>query len=182
MTDIKQQTLWGPILYPTFPVLIIGLTCFLAVLFFTTIILVIGAMSIERQEVRYDKACNAVSACQITFTATEDMTDPKIYYRLENYYGSHKKYVESRNYQQLRGDTTSTSNCSPVSKNEDIRTPLTQFNSTTVLDPDEGAIPWGLPAKYYFQDEFTLSVSGGSAFSIDSSDIALKVDKNSRFS
>lgn len=45
----------------------------------------------------------------VTFTASETLEDPKIYYRLENFYGNHKTYVEAKNYEQLRGDTTGTS-------------------------------------------------------------------------
>ena len=109
------------------------------------------------------------------------MGDAKLYYHLENFYGSHKNYVESRNFIQLRGESKSTSNCSPITKNKDIPTNLRDFSNSTDLIGDNGAIPCGLPAKYFFQDSFTLADSSGSQITIDSKDIALGVDKDSRF-
>jgi predicted RNA-binding protein with TRAM domain len=90
-------------------------------------------------------------------------------------------YVESRNFEQLRGDSTETSDWSPITENHDISDGATLTSVTgAILNSDDRAIPWGLPSKYLFKDTFSLSDSS-SSISIDTSDIALSVDKDSRF-
>ncbi len=72
--------------------------------------------------------------------------------------------------------------CSPVTKNRDVRTPLTAVDGSTVLSPDDDANPCGLRAKYYFTDTFALTeTSGGTAIAINQDKIAHSVDRNSRF-
>jgi len=181
-SNIKQQKLSGFTLYPTFSVLILSLISFASLLFFATVLLLVCSVGIDRQEIRYDDAWSAVSSCTVKYTPSEDMSELKIYYRLENFYGSHKQYVESRNYEQLRGETTSTSSCTPITDNKDISTTLSSFQSNSLLGADDNAIPCGLPAKYYFQDTFSITNSSGDSVNIISTDIALDVDKDSRFS
>lgn len=58
---------------------------------------------------------------------------------------------------------------------------VTHYSTNVALNPTDSAIPCGLPAKYLFRDEFRLLDSTSTQIVIDSSDIALSVDKNSRF-
>jgi len=103
-----------------------------------------------------------------------------MYYELENFYGSHRNYVKSRSYYQLRGITgKSISDCSPIKENEDISTTLKNLNNV-LLDKDADANPCGLIAKYLFTDTYTLAKSG-TPVSIDDSKISHSVDRNSRF-
>lgn len=112
------------------------------------------------------------------------MSGAVAYLRLENFYGNHKSFVESRSAAQLRGDASATSGCSPVTENEDVRNPLTGFGafSATTLAADDTAVPCGLGPKYWAQD--TVALAKGAAATpveIDESGIALRVDRSSRF-
>jgi hypothetical protein len=111
------------------------------------------------------------------------MSGAVAYLRLENFYGSHKAFVESRSAAQLRGDASATSGCSPVTENKDVRTPLTSFASPPQsLSAEDRAVPCGLAPKYWAQDSVTLKKDGaGAQIGINRSGIALRVDRSSRF-
>lgn len=153
--------------------------------------LLAAAYSVDTDhEFRYDSstsgACSGVTTggtCVVQVTPSANIDDPKVYYQLTNYYGSHKNYVESRSYPQLRGDEgDSVSDWSPITENEDVGSSLSDFGNTVTLDDDEDAIPCGLAAKYVFQDTFSiLDTSDSSTVAIDTSSVALSVDKDSRF-
>ncbi|CAI2370215.1 unnamed protein product [Moneuplotes crassus] len=190
--SLKQQKLWGVTLFPTFNVLVITLAIIDLIFFILFILLLISSLSVSNHEVRYDDTCQGYHNCEVNFTLSEDFESPNIYYnvsisglidnyRFENFYGNHKKYIESRNYKQLRGDTTATSDCSPVTKNKDLGRTVTSLDEgDVVLNDDEPAIPCGLPAKYYFRDELRLT-DGNEGIYIYDNDIALGVDRDSRF-
>ena len=98
------------ILFPTFNKGFAFILTLDFIFLLSAILLLASSASIVRKEVRYDSQCGiSTGSCSITFTLSEEITDPKVYYRLENFYGNHKNYVESRNFNQLRGDTASTS-------------------------------------------------------------------------
>jgi hypothetical protein len=50
--------------------------------------------------------------------------NPKIYYKLENFYANHRNFVKSRNYKQLRGNDLTAAElgttCDPVLKMSDL--------------------------------------------------------------
>jgi hypothetical protein len=54
---------------------------------------------------RYDDHCGSTipSICKLSFVLEQDLVNPKIYYKLENFYANHRNFVKSRSYKQLRG-------------------------------------------------------------------------------
>ena len=104
--------------------------------------------------------------CTISLTVPKKMKQPVyVYYELTNYYQNHRRYVKSRNDQQLRGVkvTTSLDSCKPLA---------TTASGATI-------IPCGLIAWSLFNDTFAFSSSG--SIPVDNSGIAWKSDVNSKF-
>jgi hypothetical protein len=60
--------------------------------------------SLNDMTIRYDDQCGLKPICNVTFTPSVDLVNPKIYYRLENFYANHRNFVKSRSYKQLRGE------------------------------------------------------------------------------
>lgn len=79
------------------------------------------------------------------------MENPRVYYRLDNFFANHRKFVKSRNYKQLRGNdltSDSLSSCDPAVLMSSMKTKTT-IGGETLVDSDV-ANPCGLIAKYYF--------------------------------
>lgn len=180
---IKSQTLWGIMLVPSFWCLLIVYVVLAFLLLLVGIIMLAMANNINTYEVRYDVTCTLGQAdCNVTFTPDVTLKSPKIYYKLDNFYGNHRNFIKSRSFMQLRDSTSSaTSDCSPVSENEDVSTPLNNLNNIA-LDPSDDANPCGLAAKYWFDDDYMLyNTVTTSQITIKETGIAHSVDKNSRF-
>jgi hypothetical protein len=72
--------------------------------------------------------------------------NPKIYYRLENFYANHRNFVKSRSYQQLRGGLPDPedipaieASCTPIVRNKDLQIlNLTSINGK-ILEPGDAA-------------------------------------------
>ena len=137
--------------------------------------------SIKRIEVRYDTICGSLSTWSVTFKLTEDIEDPLFYYRIDNFYSNHKNYVKSKSVSQLRGSSISSlSTCSPIEHNIDVGNPTSIVTGATLQSSDV-AYPCGLIAKYKFTDTFKLYDSSGTQINLDDSNIALSIDKSTRF-
>lgn len=146
------------------------------------IALLATAYSVDAHRIRYDAAWAGSGSCTVSFTPSADIENARVYYQLENFYGSHKNYIASRSFEQLRGEKLDDkSECSPIEENDDIESPLDSYNGSGELEGDATAYPWGLAAKYVFKDEFTLVEGLSTSVSIDQSDVAIYVDKHSRF-
>ena len=147
------------------------------------------AYSVQQHEVRYDTRWTANQDCNVTITPDEDMEDVKVYYRLDGFYGSHKDYAGSRSYTQLRGESISDTDAwSPVRYNRHIDSDLRSYLNNTLLTSSNIAYPWGLAAKNVYNDTLNSityeeeNTSNILDIPIDKTDIALSVDKDSRFS
>jgi len=173
-TAFKQQRLkaWQPILTPK-PVilsfLIIGIV-FIPI----GIGIVISSNEVIEVDVRYDNTCAVGSFCNITLDVPADMKAPVyLYYRLENYYQNHRRYVKSRNDNQLRGadiptDYSDLSDCDPyISLGDSTDASLFYF-------------PCGLIAKSVFNDTFSLW-SDGSPIPLRKTGIAWESDRDKKF-
>ncbi|CAA0815479.1 ALA-interacting subunit 3 [Striga hermonthica] len=108
-----------------------------------------------------DKTCNR------TITVPKHMGQPiYVYYQLDNFYQNHRRYVRSRNDQQLRspGSERETSSCSP--------------EDTT---PDGNPIvPCGLIAWSLFNDTYGIT-RNNQELAINKRDISWKSDRDRKF-
>jgi len=174
-TAFKQQQLpaWQPILTPV-PVI----TSFLLVgIIFIPIgvALLLASNSVAESIQRYDDNTNCPinSTCTITLNVTETMKNPVfMYYRLENYYQNHRRYVKSRSDAQLRGDLvnsySSLTDCDPRISEDDSR------------DPSKLYLPCGLIAWSMFNDTFALT-HGNTTIPLRKKGIAWSSDVKEKF-
>jgi len=149
-TDFKQQKLpaWQPILTPI-PVIIIFLVIgviFLPVGYF------LYYTSESVIEVISDSYEGCGPICNITLYNVNFPAGPiYVYYRLENFYQNHRRYVKSRNDNQLQGQIVSSladlSDCAP-------------FDSVGESSaPSDFYLPCGLIAHSLFNDTYVLTVN-----------------------
>lgn len=58
------------------------------------------AMKVKQLDVRYDDICHSLrgtgKVCTVRFLVTEDMENPHVYYRLDNFYLNYRSFVKSR--------------------------------------------------------------------------------------
>lgn len=122
------------------------------------------------------------------------MTAPVyFYYGLTNFYQNHRKYLKSRDADQLAGTIKGAgdlSGCDPIIYNSDVGPNLTSYaNKSLILNPDDVANPCGLVAKSYFTgkkeynfrilDTYELYVNGQNV--IDETGIAWQSDIDNKF-
>ena len=123
-------------------------------IFFVTfgIILTILSSNVIEYEKRYDDICTDPN-CDITIEITEKMEAPVfLYYGLENFYQNHRKYMKSRDTEQLAGKIKTADeldDCEPIIYNKDIAPNLKSYDGYD-LNPDAVANPCGLVAKSFF--------------------------------
>lgn len=176
----------------------------------TGIVLRVLSEQITEINVRYDNnpACSGKTSCNVDLATTGGNTIPKItapiyvYYQLDNFYQNHRRYVKSRDNEQLYGaykTAKQLSNCDPITKNDQLW-PTQQYSLTDKLrvaalstpkncwdiDPStskpycntltgtDPAIPCGLVAKSVFNDTFELWKKGGNSGSDTNITISIK--------
>eukprot|EP01132_Coremiostelium_polycephalum_P004775 gene4775-5955_t len=174
-TAFKQQRLkaWEPILTPT-PVII-------SFIIIGVVFIPIGAVMINASNkviehtARYDdiSACEVGQKCMISIEVPKTMSAPVyLYYRLENFYQNHRRYVKSRNDNQLRGVVVNSykdlQDCDPVKSLDDSE------------DPKNFYLPCGLIAKSMFNDTFFLR-QDGVPIDLQKNGIAWSSDKEKKF-
>jgi len=127
------------------------------------------------QEYSSIAACDVGNTCRLNFTIKDRMDPPVyMYYRLENFYQNHRRYVKSRNDDQLKGLIVSS------------------YSTLTDCDPyiiPSGAAkqakflfnPCGLIARSLFNDSFLLFNSSGTPIFLKKDGIAWKSDKEKKF-
>ena len=134
----KQQTLpaWRPI--PSFASTMITFGVF--GLIFLCLGIVLYIMSDQIQEVVVDysttEQCDG-PVCIIEVEIAETIEPPiYVYYQLENFYQNHRRYVKSRDYQQLMGEYRTfdeiKSTCDPITQNSDLAV-TTSYNGTALV-------------------------------------------------
>ncbi|KAJ4799104.1 LEM3 (ligand-effect modulator 3) family protein / CDC50 family protein [Rhynchospora pubera] len=134
---------------------------------------------------RYDNAClpsNATNKdakiayiqnrdtdknCTRTITITKDMNQPiYVYYQLDNFYQNHRRYVKSRNDQQLRDKS--------------------KANETDYCDPEKTTadgkpiVPCGLIAWSLFNDTYSFA-RGSENITVNRKHISWKSDRDHKF-
>ena len=113
---------------------------------------------IVEAKVRYDEQCMSgtqlKSPCDVKIVVPSVMQGPVfLYYELENFYQNHRRYLKSRDDDQLNGKIKTVdelSSCDPVTRNKDVKAVLPAIDGTTILPADGPANPCGLVAKSFF--------------------------------
>ena len=115
--------------------------------------------------------------CRIQFKINEKLKQPIfVYYRLKNFYLNHRKIIESKNWNELRGqDVNTKSSC----KDAYLMGEMFSKNSPYFINQwghnfseDDVASPCGLLARDYFNDTYNITFNNGSFVEIDETGIA----------
>lgn len=173
-TAFKQQRLPScqPILTPK---IVISTLFTIGILFIIIgIVLLQASDSVVETTVRYDNVCTLGQTCYITFEIPEKMESPVyLYYKLENFYQNHRRYVRSRNDDQLRGSV------------------INSYSGIEICDPKESVngshdetefyVPCGLIAFSLFNDSISLQNENDEEIYLDGSGIAWQSDVDEKF-
>ena len=190
-SKFKQQKLpgWRPV--PTITSTTIIFFCFGIVFIILGIIILIFSNKIEEISFRYDDYCKDKNPCIVTLQVKNDMEkNIMVYYQLDGFYQNHRRYVKSKSDDQLNGKDISyqamkdSQDCDPVITNEEMG--KTVSITGTPLVNDEVAIPCGLIAKSFFNDNFkewklTDEFGDNQALNVNEKDIAWKADKELKY-
>ncbi|EAR83001.2 ligand-effect modulator 3 LEM3 family protein (macronuclear) [Tetrahymena thermophila SB210] len=133
---------------------------------------------IQQIKEQYDNQCSLNTRCQIQIDITQKMTQPIFfYYEIDNFYQTNRKFYQSKDTLQLKGEDrtiSQLSSCAPYVTNQDMGKTLSFTGQT--LNPQDPAIPCGLLSKLYFNDTYQLQSQNGTLIQIDQSQIAWTVD------
>lgn len=164
-------------------------TCFIFLflaIFFTVFGIVLAVLTADIKEVviRYDDVCPDLnSQCQVAFTVSETLPSPVyVYYKLVDYHQNHRKYITSKDDDQLNGenkDVADLSRCAPYVTNKD-GDKSQSFNGGTLND-DDPMIPCGAIAYSFFNDDFQIRDKANNQISISNEGIAWEADKTERY-
>ena len=174
----KQQNLpaWRPV--PTILTIVIVFAFFGIFMIILGIVLLVYSSKIKTAEVDYTD-CNINLYCNKKITIEDDIDAPVfIYYQLDGFYQNARRYIRSKEIDQLTGDDIKKhDNCEPAEKNKDMGFPA---NKTALdgsdLDDNSFAIPCGLMAKTFFNDSYTFKI-GDENLEVDEINIAFEKDK-----
>ena len=184
----RQQKLpgWRP--RPTIITVTIVFITFGLLFLILGIVMIVFSSRITEIKYRYDEVCKGKELCQIDFKIDQEIKSKSkmiIYYQLDNFNQNHRQYIDSKSDDQLKGNSVTleeiidNKNCDPVITNEDIgRGGKIAADGSSILDKDELAIPCGLIAKTFFNDNFTNWTLNGEEIIPNDKDIAYKKDKD----
>ena len=164
----KPSILYSIILYFIFAVVMIPLG----------FVILFKSNEIWEFKERYDniEECQEKKTCSIKFSIEEKIKAPiYIYYGIKGFYQNHRRYVESIINDQMEGkENADTENCDNLKTNKEMGK-TTAINGET-LDENETAIPCGIAAKLFFNDNFKITKNNVEIF-IDDNNIAWDVDR-----
>lgn len=177
----KQQRLpaWRPV--PTITSILIVLPTFSVIFIAIGIILLIFSQKIKHITYQYDEICKELNKeCHLEIEITEDMSQPiMVYYQLDGFFQNHRRYLKSKNLNQLRGNSVTKDDvkddCDPIITNKDIGK-TNNVNGKPDLNENEVAIPCGLMAKTFFNDTFFDWKIDGKNITVDEKNIAYAKD------
>ena len=176
----KQQRLpaWRPV--PTIISIIIVFASFGLIFIILGIIVLVYSKKIKSQEYVYDdknhSICQLNNVCKPIITIKEKIEKPVyLYYQLDGFYQNSRRYLKSKNVDQLRGLKNDVTDCEPAQTNEEMNV-ITSLNGGSLI-PSKNAIPCGLVAKTFFNDTFKIKINNQD-IKIDDSDIAFEKDRD----
>ena len=174
----KQQRLpaWRPV--PTINSIIVVFSVFGVIFIILGIILLVYSNKVHSSELEYTD-CPLNSTCHLNITIQEKIDKPVfVYYQLDGFYQNSRRYLKSKNIDQLRGNKDDTEDCEPCQKNKDMDLPsLLALDNKTTLNENASAIPCGLMAKTFFNDTFEFSINSSSLL-VDETNIAFDKDRD----
>ena len=190
-SKFKQQKLpgWRPV--PTITSTTIIFICFGVVFILLGALILIFSNQIIEIQKRYDDLpnCKGSKICNISIEIEHDMKrDIMVYYQLNGFYQNHRRYVKSKSDVQLNGKTMTlqemrkSQDCDPVLTNEEMGfTQGAKSITGTELNLKELAVPCGLIAKSFFNDNFTDWKVDGENITVNEKDIAWSADKKLKY-
>ena len=184
----KQQKLpgWRPV--PTITSTTITFVSFGIIFIILGIIILVYSSNIKEYKVQYSNDCkNLGSDCDVTLIVKDDMDLPvMVYYQINKFYQNHRRYVKSKNDDQLHGKDidkkVADDDCKHAVTNNDMGI-TTNYKGVNFTEEEKKAVavPCGLIAKSFFRDSFKLFDKDGKEIEIDESDIAWEADKKIKF-
>jgi hypothetical protein len=189
----KQQTLkaWRPILTPK---LVILLFSSVGIIFVPigAIILGVSNQVVEVTSDDYATSCCIANCgatetwkridrnpCDVTIHVHETMKPPVyVYYKLTKYYQNHRRYVRSRDDNQLKGVVRT---AAKLSDSDSCKYHVLANASADQTSPSNVINPCGLVAYSVFNDSFALYDSGGAPVALNESGIAWPSDLQYKF-
>jgi len=190
-SKFKQQKLsgWRPV--PTITSTTIIFICLGLIFIMLGVLILIYSHKIIEIKYQYDNhpSCQDSKICNITIEIENDMPPTiMIYYELDGFYQNHRRYIKSKSDDQLNGKTFTLDemkklqDCSPVFTNKEMGFEEGAKSITgEELNLDDLAIPCGLVAKSYFNDNFTNWKLDGENIIINEKDIAWSADKKLKY-
>ena len=190
-SKFKQQKLsgWRPV--PTITSTTIIFICLgIVFIIFGIIILIFSNKIIEiKQQYDNNPSCINSKLCNISIEIEKDMPPTiMIYYELDGFYQNHRRYIKSKSDSQLNGksftlnEMKSSQDCEPVVTNKEMGFQLGDKSITGKdLNLDDLAIPCGLIAKSYFNDNFRDWKLDGEDIFVNEKDIAWSADKQLKY-
>ena len=109
---------------------------------------------IWRTSFQYDNVCTSIgSTCTVQFTVDENVEGPVfIYYEISNFYQNYRRFLNSKDINQFRGNidslSTASSYCNNAVTNGDMN--VTKSFGGSSLNSNDVANPCGLFARAYF--------------------------------
>ena len=174
----KQQRLpaWRPV--PTILSLILVFAIAGIIFIILGIVLLVYSSKVKSVEYRYDDEClqKLNGTCYFKRTLDKNIDGPVfVYYQLDGFFQNSRRYLKSKNIDQLRGEKDTTDDCDPAKTNDKIGV-TTSINGNT-LDPSANAIPCGLIAKTFFNDTFNFSINN-ETIQVDEKNISFAKDRD----
>ncbi|PRP80850.1 hypothetical protein PROFUN_11405 [Planoprotostelium fungivorum] len=174
LTAFKQQQLraWQPILTP-FPVILTFLI--IGVVFIPIgVVLLHASQGVVEVTQRYDDLCaNTNSSCLVNVIVNSKMSQPVyMYYRLDNFYQNHRRYVKSRADTALQGDLIT---------NADSLSACDPFVNNGTSGLASSYFPCGLIAASFFNDTFSMRDTNGTLVPWTKQGIAWRSDVEKKF-
>ena len=174
----KQQNLpaWRPV--PTILSIVIVFAIFGILFIILGIVLLIYSNKVKSAEIEYTD-CTLGQICNKQLTLEDDIDSPVfVYYQLNGFFQNSRRYVKSKETDQLTGDDISVHDeCEPAEKNKEMGfSPSQTALDGSALDPEAYAVPCGLMAKTFFNDTFSFSI-GSTDLTVDETNIAFDKDK-----
>ena len=118
---------------------------------------------------RYDniEECQNIKKCKINFEIKEKIEGPVyVYYNIKGFYQNHRRFVVSIISDQIEGkEDADVEMCDNMTTNSEMGKKISITNKS--LNKEDTAIPCGIAAKLFFNDNFTLNkIEGGNTKSI----------------